>query len=146
MKTKIYFGVFLMTCLSGCKKDNVGPTTGELYNKPLSVIKASIEGNWQLHYAIGGIGNVLQNFDSTNWEFNFQNQDRIKQYYEGKIVTDSTITWNKGQDNYSGQSYIMGFYDKLGYPYSYIVDGIYEDTLVMHDNYDDAMFYHLTKQ
>ena len=67
------------------------------------------------------------------------------QSYNGAIISDTTIMWYEDTDNYSGSTYIMKFYDKQNVPWNYIVDGIYNDTLIIHDFSSDAMFYHFTK-
>lgn len=140
-------GLFLFFIINCSKDDEPLPATGDLYNKSLPVIKASIQGKWQLHYGKGGfIANQVHDWGNDDyWEFDFKNsKDRIKTYIE-PIEADTTITWVKGQDNYAGETYIMGFYDKYGYPNSFVVDGIYSDTLTIHYNSPDAMFLYFTK-
>jgi hypothetical protein len=50
---------------------------------------------------------------------------------------------------YTGRdsTFSMNFYEKRGYPRNYIVDGIFKDSLVLHDNDNsaDAVFYFFTK-
>lgn len=149
LKIAILFKLsFLALLVVGCTKDeDVHPTTGDLYNKSLPVIKASIQGKWQLNYGKGGL-NANQIHDWGNddyWEFNFKNnEDRIKTYLE-PIEADTTITWIKGQGDYVGETYIMEFYDKIGYPSHFVIDGIYSDTLKIHWNSPDGIFLYFTK-
>ena len=42
-------------------------------------------------------------------------------------------------------TYIMTFVDKYEAPSSYVIDRIYYDTLIYHDNSDDPMFYSCTR-
>lgn len=146
---KLLFAVSLLVLLvTACDKDDeVQPVTGDLYNKPLPVIKASIQGKWQLHYGKGGfIANLIHDWGNDDyWEFDFSNsKDRIKTYLE-PLEADTKITWIKGQGDYVGETYIMEFYDKEGYPSHFVVDGIYNDTLKIHWNSPDAMFLYFTK-
>jgi hypothetical protein len=146
---KLMFTVSLLALfVIGCNKDDeIQSTTGDLYNKPLPVIKASIQGKWQLHYGKGGfIANLIHDWGNDDyWEFDFSNRkDRIKTYLQ-PLEADTKITWIKGQDNYAGETYIMEFYDKEGYPSHFVIDGIYNDTLKIHWNSPDAMFLYFTK-
>ena len=138
----------LLFFVISCSKDNdPQSTTGDLYNKPLPVIKASIQGRWQLHYGKGGfIANLIHDWGNDDyWEFKFKNnEDRIKTYLE-PLEADTTITWIKGQGAYVGETYIMEFYDKIGYPSHFVIDGIYRDTLKIHWDASDAIFLYFTK-
>ena len=151
MKTgfiKISFSLLLLSVLGvGCEKNNEDGQNSNipLYDKPLSTIKSNIQGKWELHYGKGGIcATCIQYVDSTYWEFT--NNDKILKYYDKDIVLDTSIMWYKDVDNFSGLTYIMQFYDNYGYPSNYVIDGIYEDTLIIHDFSSDAVFYHFTKQ
>jgi len=39
----------------------------------------------------------------------------------------------------------MTFFDKEQVPWGYVVDGIFNDTLVIHDNAYDGMYYYFAK-
>ncbi len=140
---------FLALLIVGCTKDeDVQPTTGDLYNKPLPVIKASIQGRWQLHYGKGGIiANQIHDWGNDDyWEFDFSRSIDHINAYNDPITADTTITWIKGQDHYAGETYIMQFYDDKGnLPWNYTVLGVYNDTLVVKDFGSDPIFYYLTK-
>lgn len=79
--------------------------------------------------------------------FKFTNDNKIILSYKNTIGVDTTIKWVKDLGTYThgDSTFTMNFYDKLGYPSNYIVDGIFNDTLVLHDYGSDAVFYHFTK-
>lgn len=151
MKNLLYFlwtlpFIFLLACV-GCKKEKSPSTTNiVLYNKPLSVIQANINGKWKLQYAKGGIcATYKSNYSNGESLWEFTTDNKIKQTYNTKIFTDTTIVWIKDLGSFTkgDSTYIMRFYKNPGY----IVDGIFNDTLKMHDAYiADAVFYFLTKR
>lgn len=135
----------ILFCFAQCKKEHKAINI-TLYNKPLSAIQSSIQGNWKLHYGKGGIcGSCVQYYNSLIWEFTNTNKI-IKLYYQDTIV-NTTIKWIRDLGTYTNgdSTFIMNFYDSRGYPSNYVVDGIFNDTLVLHDNSSDAFFYHFTK-
>jgi hypothetical protein len=152
MKTRLFtlsgLCFIILFYFVGCKKDQA-PLNISLYDKPLSTIQSYVQGTWKLEYEKGGIcSTCLNNFENKNflWQFGFDNQ--IKQTFENNIVTDTAITWKKDRAYYiNGDSaFNMNFYDKRGYPYNYLVDGIFNDTLMLHDNYAaDVVYYYLTR-
>jgi len=143
----IFFCLIIVLCCGlQCKKDN-SPLTITLYNKPLSTIKSYIKGNWKLHYGKGGIvANMIQYYNNTFW--NFTPDNRIKASYDGVTTTDTTTNWVKDMGTYTNgdSTFILNFYDKQDVPWNYVVEQIYNDTLILHDNSSDAVFYHFTKQ
>lgn len=120
-----------------------------LYNKPLSVIQENIQGNWKLEYEKGGFCSTCINyFNNVSYLWQFNTDNKIKRIYNDSVFTDTTIKWIRDLGIYTNgdSTYIMNFYDKRGYPYNYIVDEIYNDTLILHDAYAvDAVFYHFIK-
>jgi len=114
-----------------------------LHDKPLSIIQSYINGNWELRYEEGT--NFAGIFPQTDFFWRFGAVDSIKVIYHGNIVTDTTITWIREKDALADSTFTINFHDKLGYPYTYIVDGIYNDTLVLFDDASDYMIYHFTK-
>ena len=60
---------------------------------------------------------------------------------------DTTIMWEKNLGTYThgDSTFILKYYDKNGYPNVYVVDQIYNDTLIYHDYSSDAIFYHFIK-
>lgn len=117
-----------------------------LYDKPLDFIQSHIQGNWKCHYGKGGIAsNMVQSFDSFYWTFAFNS--RIQQSYKGTIITDTTIKWSRtiGAWTFNDSTFIMSFYDKRGYNYNYVVNGFFNDTLILNETAFDAMFFYFTK-
>lgn len=127
-----------------CKGGNT-PSNIVLYNKPLPVIQCAIRGKWKLVYAKGGIAsNNVQYFDDIFWRFYQDN--KIMEFYNDTITLNTTIYWHKELGSYAGNTtFIMKFFDKYGYPNIFVVDRIVNDTLILHDNAFDAVFYHFIK-
>lgn len=138
----------LFFCFFQCKKQDTPqntPLTIILHDKPLSVIQSYIQGKWRLHYGKGGIcGTCVQYYNNVFWKFT---NDRIEETYNGRSLADTTIKWIRDLGTYTNgdSTFIMNFYDKRGYPSNYVVDHIFNDTLVLHDNSSDAVFYHFSK-
>ena len=141
----VFISIWISFCFLACKKEQNTPTI-ILYNKPLKTIRSYIQGNWKLQYGKGGIcGSCIQYYDSTFWKFTSNN--RIAISYKGTTYTDTIMTWIKELGTYTNgdSTFVMNFYDKRGYPTNLIVEGIFNDTLILHDDSSDAMFYHFTK-
>lgn len=142
-----YFLAFLLSVNAQCKKEhNKDPVNLTLYDKPLSVIQSNIHGKWKLHYGKGGIcASCIQYYNNVFWTFYPNN--RIVQTDNNISYTDTTINWIRDIGTFTNGSltYIMNFYDKRGNPSNYVVDGISNDTLILHDNSSDAVFYHFKK-
>lgn len=143
--------VMFLFCFAQCRKEHSNqPHVGlsiTLYNKPLDTIQFYLKGKWKCHFGKGGIGNTVQYYNSFYWTFSSNN--RVLQSYNGSIVTDTTISWvwtlNGGTFTNGDSTFIMSFYDKRGYPYDCVIERIINDTLILHDDADDVMFYHFTK-
>ncbi len=141
----LILSISILFCFAQCKKER-NDSTIILYNKPLTTIQSYIQGNWKLHYGKGGIcGSCIQYYDSSFWKFT--NNNEIKISYKGTIITDTIITWRRDLGTYTNgdSTFVMNFYDKQGYPSNFVVDRIFNDTLILHDNSSDAVFYHFTK-
>lgn len=137
--------LLILFCSIQCEKqtEHLNVT---LYDKPLSVIQSYVQGRWKCHYGKGGIAaNQIQHYDNYYWTFTSDN--RVQQSYNGDLVTDTTVKWVKALGTYTNgdSTFIMSFSDKRGYPNVYVADRIVNDTLVLHDNSSDAVFYHFTK-
>lgn len=131
-----------------CKKPAIKRNTINiiLKHKSLSTIKGAIQGRWQLHYAYGGYsGHTRVNY--ANRTIEFKGDDHIKEIYQSKIIVDTVIKWERIKDYFfEGDSiFILSFNDLRGYPYSWGVEGIYNDTLLLFDYAADGMGYHLTR-
>ena len=122
------------------------PLTITLYNKPLGTIQNYIQGKWKCHYGKGGIcGNCIQYYSNRFWTITASNKIQISN--NGNLTTDTTINWIKDVGTYTNgdSTFIMNFFDKPGYPSNYVVDKIMNNTLILHENAADAVFYHFTK-
>ena len=143
----LFFLIVVLCCSVQCKKDsNTVPRTIILYDKPLFIIQPYIQGNWKLHYGKGGIvSTMIQYYNNTFW--NFTSGNKIKASYNGIITADATIRWYHDVGTYTNgaTTFILSFSDKQGVPWNYVVERIYNDTLILHDNAVDAVFYHFTK-
>ena len=128
---------------SHCKKKN-NKRNIVLYNQPLSVIREHIQGKWQLLYRKRGIATTTKYSQNNFWEFN---NDRIRISTNDIASIDTTIRWVYGHgDHTNGDfTYVMYFNNRLGYYINYVVDQIYNDTLILHANAADAFFYRLVK-
>jgi len=129
----------------GCTdSDPVYSCDGLLKDKPLANIQTCVRANWQLHYKKGGItGNLKQAFTDTYLDI--RQNDSVYFTYEGTLVAKSVITWKNITDVQGSKTFIMTFSDNSGYPYSWGVWGIENDTLTMYDNANDGFGYALTK-
>lgn len=138
----------VLFCFVQCKKEHTALTI-TLYDKPLPIIKSYIQGTWKLQYEKGGICSTCTNhFENKNYLWQFGLDDKIKQTFDDNIFTDTTIIWKNDWAYYinNNSTFNMNFHDKRGYPYNYVVDGIFNDTLQLHDSYAvDAVYYYLTK-
>ena len=132
-------------CFTQCKKE-LNSSNIILYNKPLSVIQSCIQGKWKCLYGKGGISaNMVQYYDDYYWTFTSDN--KVIQVYKGNTLADTTINWIWDTGTYtSGDStFTMKFYDNQNVPWVYVIDRIVNDTLILHDNSSDAVFYHFIK-
>jgi hypothetical protein len=65
-----------------------------------------------------------------------------------RIVADR-ITWENKTDVIGDKTYIMSFCEMRSlvcYPYSWVVQGIRNDTLILYDNTTDPDYHYLTKK
>lgn len=140
---KFCFVLIICFCFA-CKK-NVARLNIVLYDKPLPTIRQYIQGKWQLIYGKGGISATnIQYYHNIWWEFN---DDRIKILGDGLIYVDTTVQWNYDLGTYTNgdSTFLMKFYNNQYVPSVYVTDRIYNDTLILHDNSSDAVFYHFIK-
>lgn len=139
----------LLLLLLSCNKEKIkSPINIMLKDKPLSEIKSAIQGNWQLHYSYGGItGNIRQNF--VNSFIEFKATDSIYWNDNNNSIVADKIQWNRRRDMIGDSTYIMSFCEMRGticYPYSWGVQGIRNDTLILYDNATDPDSYYLTRK
>lgn len=137
----------ILFCFEQCKKEPVGHNSLSitLYDKPLDTIKFYIQGKWKCQYGKGGIAaNMIQYYNNYYWSFSL---NKVQKSYNGTIVSDTVIHWVKEKGTYTNgdSTFVMSFYDKQNVPWNYVVERIFNDTLILHDNSSDAIFYHFTK-
>ena len=138
--------LFLFILFACRKNDSIDPSNIILYNKPLTIIQHCIHGKWKLAYAKGGICSTCKYYcDSCFVEFTSSNKIICNSY----VTTDgaTTIHWIRDIGTYTNNeyTYLMSFSDKQGVPWVYVIDRIYNDTLIYHDNSGDAMFYYYVR-
>jgi hypothetical protein len=143
------FLIAILLCSVQCKKNKPSnPTVKDssyitLHDKSLSIIQSHIQGKWQLQYEQGS--NFAGTFPQTDffWEFNLNNN--VRETYQSNLIVDTAINWVRTKDVFADSTYLMTFSDIQGVPWVYIVDGVYNDTLVLYDNASDFTTYHFTK-
>jgi len=136
--------IALASVLLHCKKITPGLTI-TLYDKPLSVIESHINGKWNLRYLHGGLSTQTIQLSDVTWAFG--TGDRITEIYHGTTISDTVINWMRDAGQLIGvdSTYLMDFTDKQFLPRVYVVDGIFNDSLVLHDNAVDGFYYHFTR-
>ena len=95
-------------------------------------------------YGKGGIATNTQYYYNNFWEFN---DDSVKISDNSSVYANTSMHWNYDLGTYTNgdSTYLMKFYDKESVPWVYVVERIYNDTLILHDNASDAYFYHFIK-
>ena len=136
----IVLGILALHCKKSTQDLNI-----TLYDKPLSVIQSHINGKWALRYEHGGL--ALQTIQQSDFIWEFSTGSRVTEYYHGGIIADTVISWvlNAGLLKNGDSTYLMQFPDKQGVPWVCVIDGIYNDTLVLHDNAVDGFYCHFTR-
>ena len=140
--------LFLFCCCFQCKKDDkqVNPVNIVLYNQPLDTIQHYILGKWKFVYGKGGIcGSCIHYCNNCYVEFTSDNKFISNTY---AITSDSTIIhWVRDVGTYTNadSTYLMAIKDIQGVPWVYVIEQIYNDSLIYHDNSSDAIFYHFIK-
>jgi hypothetical protein len=134
--------IFMCLTFFACTKKNKSQLESHvnisLYDQNPSVIQSYIQGKWQLQFESGGIGgSTLPVNQKIFYTFN---KNRISIEEDGVLVTDTIIDWKYLAISVNGDSiFIMS-------PGNFMVNGIFSDTLLMHDAYiSDAFFYHFSK-
>lgn len=146
-----YFLFFSFFLACSCSKENADLIKNDtkvsivLYNKPLDTIQTYINGKWQLRYYSGGwcSGCVVQrdNYEDY-WTFN---GEKITQSLKNRVVVDTTIYWYRMKDVFGDSTYLLNFDDRNGLWNTYVVDKIFNDTLILFDNATDPFKYRFTR-
>ena len=143
--SKILIGLFSLVSLvsmTTCAKHDVSKNAIniKLKDKPLSDIKANIQGKWQLLYIRGGLcGTCSQKRESEFYEFI---NDNITWEIKGVIIADTTVVW-VNNNVFGDTSWTMEYHDKKMSPGFLTPDGIYNDTLVLYQKGPDGLYFHL---
>lgn len=83
----------ILFCLVQCKKDHITVNI-TLYNKPLSTIQSTIQGNWKLQYEKGGIcSSCINYFNNVEYLWEFDLGSKVKRTFNDSLFTDTTINW-----------------------------------------------------
>jgi hypothetical protein len=140
--------IVICYCILNCKKDDkpVKPVNIVLYNQPLDTIQHYILGKWKFVYGKGGIcGTCIHYCNNCYVEFTSNNKFISNTYI---ITSDTTIIhWVRDIGTYTNadSTYLMTIKDIQGVPWVCVIEQIYNDTLIYHDNSSDAIFYHFIK-
>jgi hypothetical protein len=146
IKSPIHLLLIIVLFFFGCKKDEMQPSSNILLkDKTLYVIRTNIKGTWKLCYEQGGFCAVCPATKVDQVYFKFWDGDRIIWTEKGLKLADTKIIWKRAKDIFEENTYILNFSDTRLYPYNYIVDGIYNDTLLLIDNAYDPMKYYLAR-
>lgn len=142
---KTIFLLLLQISLIQCEKDS--PLNIVLFDKPLEVIQKNILGKWELMYAEGGIcGTCINPCENCTVEFTSDNRFITKSF----IITSDTakIKWIRDVGEYlNGDStFIMRVVEMHGITCEFVIDSIYNNILIYHDNASDPMFYHCRRK
>lgn len=110
-----------------------------LFDKPLDTIKKHITGQrWQLIYSTGGIaGDQMNKFDSTY--YTLTKSGKLIKEKDGKSE-EAPYTWEEVRDIFTGNNIYV-----IGGIVQWKVQGIYNDTLRLSDNYVDGFDYALIR-
>lgn len=142
------FSILILLTASCSKPKAFQSTTVKLKDKSLSQIKAAIYGKWKLHYSMGGFtGRIRRDF--TNSSIEFKSDDSMYWDNNGLRIVEDFLAWRKMTDMIGDVTYIMSFCEmrnSICYPYSWGVQGIQKDTLILYDNAADPDSYYLTRK
>ncbi|HEY9176203.1 MAG TPA: hypothetical protein VIN07_00870 [Flavipsychrobacter sp.] len=110
-----------------------------LYDKPLDTIKKHVTGQrWQLIYSTGGMtGDQMNRFDNTY--YTLTKTGKLITEKDGKIE-EAPYTWEETRDIFTGNKTHV-----ISGVVFWKVEGIYNDTLRLSDNYADGFGYALIR-
>lgn len=136
--------IFLFS-FAQCKKSDTGLNI-ILHDKPLNTIQSYIQGKWKLQYTFGGF--AAMKYPATHNSYIILNPNNIIIGNDSAgVVVDTAIIWVRAKDIAGDSTYLLTYSYTPGYafPYAYIVDRIYNDTLVLSDNAYDPISRYYTK-
>jgi hypothetical protein len=153
-KINLLVVLIAICCFSQCKKndeivvDLTSPLNVTLYDKTPNVIQAYIKGKWKYAYGKWGSPNCRICIDTcSGCALEFSGNNSVKSFYYSDIKINTTINWvyykRSSLDN--DYVYLMTFKDNTGFPYSFIMDSIKNDTLLFHTSALDGMRYYYIK-
>ena len=151
MNKTIFILISILILSSQCKKAEIKdeiviPSSNiVLKDKDLAIIKGNLNGKWKLCYEQGGFCELCPPRIIDGEYYEFKDGNRIIWTDKNLKLADSEILWKKEKDVFEENTFILNFVDTRSYPYSFIVDGIYNDTLLLTENAYDSMSYYLTR-
>src|SRR4051812_3648029 len=136
----------IMVTIAGCDKTQSipAPYNIDLSTKPLTEVKAILNGKWQLHYMQGGFCGTCQ-YQRHNEFYTFSDySSHINWTIDKTVWADTNITWFQ-QEWINKQINVMEFFANDQYMHHLSPDRIQNDTLVMYEPGYDGMSYYFTK-
>jgi hypothetical protein len=140
VKKLIIISILLLILSSFIQCEKYEPINNVLYDKPLEVIQKYILGKWKLAYAKGGIAYEKIYCDSCIIEFTSDNRYLFR-YNDSPYLINVTINWRRGYSCAVRDSTWLWDYGGI----SYVIDRIYNDTLIYASEFADGYSYHLVK-
>lgn len=128
------------------------PVTIVLYDKPLTTIKQYVQGSWKLINARGGFTYTVYHCERCFLTINPDDTYICRRLSDKSEVDTLSIKWIKELGSFIptyDSTYILHLYTLDGsrsVGWSFIIDRIDHDTLVMHDYNSEPIFYHYLKQ
>ena len=154
MKTRTLICLLPITALfiyASCNKEKgEDPHNHSLLNKSLSEIRNKIAGTWKFQYdSSNGIAGPQRGpYYTDNSYLNFLPKDSIRWTINGNAIINDTIIITKGYSfSYPFDVYIFSFNSGIGFQYSWTMDQIRNDTLVIEDGFiaGGGLRYYLTR-
>lgn len=142
----IVLALLLFGSFNQCKKPEVTPVNVTLYDKTPNEILQYIHGKWELVYESGGFSGSAKYYIDKGViiEFTLDNRVLIPNLkYVGTYTLNEPIVWERaiwGYAGYNDSTNIMTYSSQ-----GYVMDKIYNDTLIFHDYASDAVYHHYIK-
>lgn len=138
----------LCSLIGSCHKEEAKqPVNIDLKHAPLTVIKESIAGNWELRLDKGGFtGAIYKLFNpgENRWSFSID-AGRFNHSYQNSVVADTVLVWSRVKTSFGDSAYNFSYIDKQGFPNNYIPDRIRNDTLILLDDAIDGITHYLIR-